>query len=162
MPIQHLPAAGRVPTAWRNNGGVTREVVSTDVWRVSLAEITADGPFSHFPGLQRVFTVVAGPGVELTVGDAAPVVVAPLHPFAFPGHAATGARLLGGPVTALNLMTTQPTGATAVTLQPGGGELRPEPGHPLLAVALDGWDAVLVSHPSTAPAPAGRFALVRL
>ncbi|WP_035845339.1 HutD/Ves family protein [Kitasatospora azatica] len=159
MPIDQLPAAERTAVPWRNGGGVTREVASADLWRVSLAEIATDGPFSVFPGLWRVLTVVAGPGVELTVADAPPVTVEPLRPFAFPGDAPTSARLLGGPVTALNLMTRQPD--ADLTLRTGG-ELVPTPGHPLLAVALDGYDALLVTHPSTVAAPAGPLAVITL
>ncbi|MEY9948084.1 HutD family protein [Kitasatospora sp. GAS1066B] len=162
MSVHHLPAAARTVTPWRNGGGRTREVAADPggAWRVSLAEVAADGPFSVFPGLARILTVVDGPGLELTVGDHAPVTVPPLRPFAFPGDLPTSARLLGGPVTALNLMTCQP--GAEVTLLPGGEQLRPASGGSLLAVALDGYDAVLVSHPSTAPGPAGLTALIRL
>jgi environmental stress-induced protein Ves len=157
--VTFLPAADRAATPWRNGGGLTREVALTDFSRVSLAEIEADGPFSLFPDCHRVFTVVAGDGVELTVDRQPPVRVGPLRPFGFPGSAATSARLLGGPVTVLNLITRHPDGH--VDLAPGP-ELRPEPGHPLLAVALDGYDALLVGAPDTAPLPPGRQAVVRL
>ncbi|GAB2738897.1 HutD/Ves family protein [Kitasatospora kifunensis] len=162
MTIQQLPAAARIPSPWRNGGGVTREVAAdpAGAWRVSLALVAADGAFSLFPEFARVLTVVEGAGLELTVGDAAPVTLTPLRPFAFPGHLPTTARLLDGPVTALNLMTRDP-GAT-VTLTPGGGELRPAPGGAVLALALDGYDAVLVEHPCTAPGPDGRGVLIEL
>ncbi|MFE0460957.1 HutD family protein [Kitasatospora sp. NPDC058965] len=159
MPVTQLPAAARAATPWRNGGGLTREVARTDFSRVSLAEIEADGPFSLFPDCHRVFTVVAGDGVELTVDGAAPVRIGPLQPFAFSGSATTGARLLGGPVTVLNLITRHP--GAGVDLHPGP-ELRPAPGHPLLAVALDGYDALLVGAPDTAPLPPGRQAVVTL
>lgn len=148
MPIDRFPAADRPATPWRNGGGVTREVAAAPdgSWRVSLAEVAADGPFSAFAGLDRILTVVAGPGLELTVGDAAPVTVAPLHPFAFPGDVATAGRLVGGPVTALNVMVRRPLTA-AVSLFDGPAELRPTPGATILAVTLDGHDAVLVTHP---------------
>ncbi|MCC9310150.1 HutD family protein [Kitasatospora sp. RB6PN24] len=159
MPVEHLLAADRHPTPWRNGGGVTREVVSTGFSRVSLAEIAADGPFSAFPGRQRILTVVSGEGIELTVGDAPPVVVPPLRPFAFPGGAATSCRLLGGPVTALNLITRHPD--PAVTLHPAA-TLRPTPGRPQLAIDLATLDAVLVAHPSAAPGPAAPCVVLTL
>ncbi|PYC82152.1 HutD-family protein [Streptomyces tateyamensis] len=159
MPVTFLPAAVRRATPWRNGGGLTREVALTDFSRVSLAEIEADGPFSVFPDCHRIFTVVAGAGVELTVGQAAPVRIGPLEPFAFPGAAATGARLLDGPVTVLNLITRH--AGAEVALHPGP-ELRPAPGHPQLAVDLDGYDALLVSAPDTAPLPPGRQVVVTL
>ena len=51
------------PTAWKNGGGVTRELLAWppgDDWqvRISVAEITADGPFSSFPGVARWFSVL--------------------------------------------------------------------------------------------------------
>ncbi|MFF7637670.1 HutD family protein [Kitasatospora sp. NPDC008050] len=162
MTIQQLPAAARTPSPWRNGAGVTREVAADPAgdWRVSLALVAADGAFSLFPEFDRVLTVVDGPGLELTVGEAAAVTIAPLRPFAFSGALPTTARLLGGPVTALNLMTRRP-GAT-VTLTPGGEELRPAPGTAVLALTLAGQDAVLVEHPSTAPGPNGPGVLITL
>ncbi|MGR7000643.1 HutD/Ves family protein [Yinghuangia aomiensis] len=61
-------------TPWRNGGGETREVAaepSADggfAWRVSIATIAQDGPFSAFPGVDRTITLLEGAGVHL-VGD---------------------------------------------------------------------------------------------
>ena len=33
--------------------------------RVSVARIDRDGPFSHYPGVQRCFSVLSGQGVQL-------------------------------------------------------------------------------------------------
>ncbi|GAA1258544.1 HutD family protein [Kitasatospora nipponensis] len=165
MTVRQLPAADRTAAPWRNGGGVTREVAAAPdgSWRVSLAEVAADGPFSVFPGLDRVLTVVDGPGLELTVGDRPPIAVHPLRPFAFPGDLPTTGRLLpsppAGPVTALNLMTRHGHPAT-VEMPTTGADLRPAAGRTQLAVALEGHDALLVSHPSTAPAPPGPFVLL--
>ncbi|MFI9275463.1 HutD family protein [Kitasatospora sp. NPDC052896] len=164
MPLLRLPAADRSPTRWRNGGGVTREIASAPdgSWRVSLAEIAADGPFSTFPGLARILTVVAGSGLELTVGDEPPVRPAPRTPFAFPGDVPTSARLLGGPVSALNVMS---RGFTAdVRLVDAGApvELLPAPGGLLLAVELTGYDAVLATHPGEPGGLPGPAALIAL
>ncbi|MGF1430471.1 HutD/Ves family protein [Kitasatospora sp. LaBMicrA B282] len=152
MTVLQLPAADRTPTPWRNGGGLTREVAAAPdgAWRVSLAEITTDGPFSLFPGLTRVLTVVAGDGLDLTIGDRPPVTVHPRRPLTFPGDLPTTARLLGTPVTALNLMLREDRAhhPDPVQLLPTGTDLHPTPGHPLLAVHLDGYDALLVEHPS--------------
>jgi environmental stress-induced protein Ves len=55
------------PTPWRNGGGVTRELVVFPVhenwhWRISVAEVTQDGPFSRYEGVQRWFAVLSGGG----------------------------------------------------------------------------------------------------
>lgn len=107
--IIHLPAAARVAQPWRNGGGVTREIASEPDgsgdfrWRISLADVSQDGPFSAFPGHQRVLTVVRGEGMDLIVDGTSHTVVA-LRPFAFPGAAAVDCRLPQGPVTALNVI----------------------------------------------------------
>ncbi|MFC1416832.1 HutD/Ves family protein [Streptacidiphilus cavernicola] len=113
MPVSVLRSADRVPAVWKNGGGVTREIASwpRDAgldgfdWRISLAEVAAGGPFSAFPGVDRVITVVDGAGMELTV-DGVPRLLPERHrPFAFPGDADTDCRLLDGPVTDFNVMT---------------------------------------------------------
>ncbi|MFK8849051.1 HutD family protein [Streptomyces sp. Ac-502] len=107
-----LRAAGRTATAWSNGGGVTREIAAappgagweTFDWRVSLAEVGRDGPYSALPGVDRVLTVAEGAGLELTVDGTRHVLPGPYRPFAFPGDAPTGCRLLDGPVVNFNVM----------------------------------------------------------
>lgn len=77
MTVRILRAAGRAAAPWKNGGGVTREIAAgpegagmdTFAWRVSLADVGADGPFSVFPEVTRVLTVVDGAGMELTAGE---------------------------------------------------------------------------------------------
>jgi len=108
-----LRAAERVPTPWKNGGGVTREVaiwppgapLTAFDWRISVADVAAGGPFSAFPGIDRVLTVISGAGLFLTVDGAAPVAMDDASPpLAFPGEAACEARLAHGPIRDLNLM----------------------------------------------------------
>lgn len=109
MGVTVLPAADRVAVAWRNGGGITREVaafpggVEDFQWRLSLADVAADGPFSAFAGYRRVITVLTGTGMRLTVGDAVHD-IGPLQPFEFDGGAQTTCTLPGGPITDLNLI----------------------------------------------------------
>ncbi|MFE2726397.1 HutD family protein [Kitasatospora sp. NPDC059327] len=111
--IQVLRAGERPATAWLNGGGVTREVAGSPAgagldsfdWRVSLADVAAAGPFSAFPGIDRVITLVDGPGMALTVDGEEHLVDTPFRPFAFAGEAATTCRLLDGPVVDFNVMT---------------------------------------------------------
>lgn len=73
-------------------------------WRVSIADVTSDGPFSSLPGVDRTIAVATGAGMSLTV-DGAVVELTPSSPaFAFDGGATTVCRLLDGPVQDLNLM----------------------------------------------------------
>ena len=108
--MRHLPAAGYRAMPWKNGGGITREAAvfpetGDFLWRLSLATVAADGPFSAFPGVDRTLTVLEGPGIELAVAGMAPARLGPRAPFAFPGDVAASARLLGGAVTDFNVMT---------------------------------------------------------
>jgi uncharacterized protein len=94
---------------WRNGGGVTRELAAGPTredwaWRISVADVTADGPFSHFPGVQRWFAVVRGQGVRLAVDGAVHDLVGTSAPLQFDGAAQVQSWLLAGPTQDLNLM----------------------------------------------------------
>lgn len=97
------------PTPWHNGGGVTRELLAWPQaadWRVriSVAEITQDGPFSPFDGVQRWFAVLAGAGVRLQIGDMTHALTATSPPFGFDGALAPQCELVAGPTLDFNLM----------------------------------------------------------
>ncbi|MFF2924774.1 HutD family protein [Streptomyces celluloflavus] len=131
-----LRAAGRTAVAWRNGGGVTREVAvhppgagwDAFDWRVSLAEVTADGPYSPLPGVRRILTVVAGAGTELTVAGTSRLRADRYRPLAFPGGAATAGRLLHGPVVNLNVMLREGRARATVEMVRGSRRVATEPG----------------------------------
>ena len=93
------------PQAWANGGGTTRELARADdgAWRISLAAIERDGPFSTFAGRHRLLTVVDGPVLDLHV-DGEAHLVEPQRPFAFSGDATVVATVPEGPVQALNVI----------------------------------------------------------
>jgi len=109
--IQVIELASIVPQAWRNGGGVTRELLawppgSGADWllRVSVADIERDGPFSAYPGVQRCFAVMEGAGVVLGFPPGPHTLTPESPPIAFDGALAPGCRLVGGPTRDLNLM----------------------------------------------------------
>lgn len=112
MSVRVLRAAGRIAVPWKNGGGVTREIAASPEgapmdafdWRISLADVAADGPFSAFPGVDRTLTVVDGAGMDLTVGGERLLVDERFVPRDFPGDRPTDGRLLGGPVVNFNVM----------------------------------------------------------
>ncbi|OYU09722.1 MAG: hypothetical protein CFE38_21080 [Comamonadaceae bacterium PBBC1] len=108
--VHDLPA-----TPWKNGGGVTREIVCQPPgagmndfdWRVSIAHIASDGPFSAFPGVDRIITLLSGGGVHLLSegGEVDHRLDTSLAPFAFAGEAPIHARLLAGDCHDYNVMT---------------------------------------------------------
>ncbi|MFN0243109.1 MAG: HutD family protein [Planctomycetota bacterium] len=105
--FRHLP--------WKNGRGVTEELALWPPhatfqrgdfdWRVSRAAIDENGPFSAFPGFDRILVVTAGRGLALTHGrDAARAYVRPLEPYLFSGDWPTSGELDGGPVADLNVL----------------------------------------------------------
>ena len=114
----------RVP--WKNGGGVTTELAMEPaadgrfVWRVSIADVVEAGPFSAFPGYDRLIAVVEGDGMRLSVDRAPPVERRRLDPaFAFPGEAAVWCEPTAGPIRDVNLMLDRASATGALTLLAG-------------------------------------------
>ncbi|MBD2750259.1 HutD family protein [Microvirga sp. BT688] len=101
----------RVP--WKNGGGTTAEVAAfpegsgfdTFGWRVSMADVASDGPFSAFPEVDRTLIVVEGDGIELDVEGVAFRLDRTSPKLSFSGDEITTGRLLSGPIRDLNVMT---------------------------------------------------------
>lgn len=109
-----LRAASLPAVPWKNGGGVTTEIArhprgdaSLDfAWRISLARIACDGPFSPYRGIDRTLTVVSGGGLALEIAGIDPErLSAASAPLSFAGDLAVHARLSAGPVDVLNVMT---------------------------------------------------------
>jgi environmental stress-induced protein Ves len=143
---------------WKNGGGTTREVVSQPPgatfddfdWRVSIATIASDGPFSPFPGVDRTIMLVAGDGVRLTGAGVARVLDAVGEPFAFSGDIALDSTLLRGESTDLNVMTRRARCRAEVVALDGASEL--EQAHAGLLMSLRGEWRVEVAAGSEPPA----------
>ncbi|MEE1801642.1 HutD family protein [Streptomyces sp. JV176] len=122
-----LRAGSRAAVPWRNGGGVTREIASWPEnagtagfdWRISLAEVAGDGPFSVFPGVDRILTMVEGAGMDLTVGGRCRRVDERYVPASFPGDLPTGCLLLSGPVVNFNVMYARDRTAAEVAVVRG-------------------------------------------
>lgn len=103
-------AESRPPQPWRNGRGVQYEIAANGpmaegwTWRLSTADITEDVPFSVFPGVARHFCVAEGNGVVLTIdGVSTACTIGSVTRFS--GDSEVHARLVDGPLRALNLMT---------------------------------------------------------
>lgn len=100
--------------AWKNGGGVTTEIctfpqgacIEDFDWRLSMALVDADGPFSQFPGIDRTLAILDGAGIGLQVDGSAPAnLTIETPPYPFPADRPAHARLFGGPTHDLNMMT---------------------------------------------------------
>ncbi len=123
-----LPAADRIWKPWKNGGGEMADiaVVPADAgyddfkWRIAIAKIDADRPFSDFPGIDRTFMVVSGKGVRLSVeGMETARLTHQSPPYFFPGDKPAHAELIDGPIHALNVMTKRGVADTRIGLVDG-------------------------------------------
>ena len=96
---------------WKNGGGTTRDIAvsppgaSLDdfCWRLSLAQVDRDGPFSRFDGVDRTLVLLDGAmalheqdrRIDLVRGE----------PVAFAGERAIEATVRGGSTLDFNIMT---------------------------------------------------------
>lgn len=95
---------------WKNGTGWTREILrmpdQTDWnWRLSIAEIERDGPFSVFPGVDRELVLIHGNGLRLRFLDGEVRELQPPHGrIRFAGERDVNSELLDGPTHDFNLM----------------------------------------------------------
>ncbi len=168
-----FPAATRQWVPWKNGGGLTSEVatgprgarVDDFDWRVSIARIERDGPFSMFPGVDRTLVLLsggpltlAGPGWELTLSEGS-------DPVAFDGADPVHAQI-AAPSTDLNVMSVRercrhtlrllalpvamPQGEQLLIAMDGGITCNGVPLQPLDAVLADAGDSIALDGPSGA------------
>ena len=96
---------------WANGLGITADVflwpadVAEWTWRLSIADVTDDVPFSVMPGIDRHIMVAQGVGMGLVIDGAQEHRMdRTTPPLSFDGESITTCRLLDGPIADLNLM----------------------------------------------------------
>ena len=121
-----LRSASYLTMPWKNGGGVTREIAvyrsqGAPLWRLSVASIERDGPFSDFTGYDRTIVPLQGHGVilDLSNGERA-VLDRPFRPFPFAGELHVDCRLIDGPVRDFNVMTRRADCAHTVEVREAG------------------------------------------
>jgi environmental stress-induced protein Ves len=103
-----IDIASLPPSPWRNGGGVTREIARCEddaglIWRLSVADVGADGPFSLFPGASRILTVIEGAGLRLRHAGGV-IEAAPGVPVSFSGETPIDCTQIAGPVRDFNVI----------------------------------------------------------
>lgn len=111
MKIQLIPANEYRRERWKNGAGWTREIIRWPEdseafdWRLSVAEVDKDGPFSQLPGIQRELVLLSGEGMHLDFDDGETVALLPPHDrIRFAGERSLQARLIAGPTQDFNIM----------------------------------------------------------
>ncbi|WP_409484325.1 HutD family protein [Arsenicicoccus dermatophilus] len=153
MTFALLRRADHAEMPWLNGGGSTLEVARAPRtgdfdWRVSFAHVDRSGPFSAYPGVDRVITLVEGPGMRLTIRPHAAtgspgsgrVVhdLAPCEPYAFAGEDEIDCQVTQ-PTVDLNLMTRRDRcRGTVTTHRLDGGRLEIDPADATLVAVLTG------------------------
>jgi environmental stress-induced protein Ves len=102
------------PSTWKNGGGSTRQLLAyppgasldSFAYRVSVAEVDSDGPFSHFAGVDRSLAILEGDGLALMNGaQLFGTLLAGQPPLAFDGALPLAGLRLGGKVRDFNVMS---------------------------------------------------------
>lgn len=100
---------------WKNGAGWTSEILKVHGsedrdtndwdWRLSIAEIEADAPFSAFPGVDRELVLLSGNGLRLRFEDGEVHDLLPPHDkLRFAGERAAYGELIDGATRDFNLM----------------------------------------------------------
>jgi environmental stress-induced protein Ves len=116
---------------WTNDGGWTTEIAREPAdatvafrWRVSIADIESDGPFSNFPGVDRDLLLLAGNGIELDIDGAAPLRLSErFRRVHFAGESNVECRLLAGPTRDFNVMVRRDAVRAEVVARPLVGSM---------------------------------------
>ena len=147
MTFTILRAADRKAVPWKNGGGITREIAAWPpgsgfddfAWRISMAEVREDGPFSSFPGVERILTVLEG-GLRLTIEGAGVFDLSPgSAPQAFDGATPASAELTAaGSVLDLNVMTRRGAAFARVERMASLADVPATPGACLVFALADG------------------------
>ncbi|MGX5735657.1 HutD/Ves family protein [Bosea thiooxidans] len=135
---------------WKNGGGTTTEIavapesasLSDFDWRISMAHVGQDGPFSSFPGIDRTLSVLTGNGIRLAFGDGETVALDRVtKPFFFAADRVVDGLLVDGPIDDLNVMSRRGGWTHSVERLSSGGarEIAAERGVLVLVVRQGDW-----------------------
>jgi environmental stress-induced protein Ves len=141
--LRLIRSADLVRVPWKNGGGTTAEVAVHPPgagfddfdWRISMADLAVDGPFSRFPGVDRTLVLAEGRDLVLDIEGDLQVLVRPGEARSFAGEAETAARLRGGPIRDINVMSRRGRFAHCVGWPAAGKLLAPWAAMAVVAIA---------------------------
>ena len=107
MPFELIDLRDCPKKPWKNGAGLMRELASHPAstgyenfdWKISVAEMSSDSPFSSFPGIDRCIALLHGAGIRLTFIDDGSErdLDTLLQPFRFLGEERICAKPIDGP-----------------------------------------------------------------
>jgi uncharacterized protein len=110
--IRHLRPSDYRVMPWKNGLGTTTEIaveppgagLADFAWRLSIADLAASGPFSAFPGIERIILQTEGEPMEIVHEDGGRRRLALLSPYRFDGEWPTHGELGATPARDFNIM----------------------------------------------------------
>lgn len=114
-----------VSMPWKNGRGRTLELASDAesgagwTWRLSLADVAESGPFSLFPGCDRLIALVDGDSMRLRTIDRFAPIPREGPAFAFSGDHPADGVLDGGPCRDINLIVRRDRWKPSLALRRG-------------------------------------------
>lgn len=158
--MQHFDLKDLPQQSWKNGRGTTRLITSKDKtgngstfdWRISVAEIAENCPFSVFPDVDRIAIVLENGPLRLCHANTLGELVQPQYvayqnePVAFDGALELHAYIVSDPVLCLNIMTRRGAAVADVQLINGSTAIDAA-SDTLLFAAGDGWRLGQVSLP---------------
>ena len=180
--MRRLTPADYRAMPWRNGGGTTTEIaIAPDgavvgerfLYRVSIADVASDGPFSRFEGYDRHIMLLAGAGMTLDCCGHAPIALEePFVPRVFSGDWDVRGMLVAGPVRDFNVMVDRARASSTlgVRLLEAAEGIACEPGETCIVHVIDGelaeaaaGDTLIIEAPLVlVPRAATRVAIVRI
>jgi environmental stress-induced protein Ves len=154
--VHLLTPADFHPMPWKNGAGRTTEIAvhpagaALDAfdWRVSIADVERDGPFSRFPGIDRTIVLLEGGGMRLRSARGEIELTTPCVPHEMSGDDAVECTLAAGPCRDFNAMFRRgrARGRITVVRDDGSTDIGPAPFR--LAYAVAGpHECTLPGHP---------------
>ncbi len=145
--IQILKSENYREGRWLNGLGLSWDIAAAPHdagaqdfdWRMALARIDSSVAFSHYPNVDRIFTLIEGKGLDLVFDDRKILKIDKRFvPHEFPGDVKTACVVNNGPCRALNLFIRRGAWKASVRVLNANDDLNIISAQTTLAFALQG------------------------
>ena len=117
---------------WKNGGGITTEIARGGQcsntgnwgWRISIAVVATDGPFSIFEGINRTISVIEGSGMDLYYQDGRQIALDLFEVVKFSGGITLEGRLRDGLIKNFNVMVDQNSFSASLKIHSGKTQVK--------------------------------------